>query len=304
MQTQVQRMESHSRQLELKIRNHNEQIGRLEERELELKKEYNALHQRHTEMIHNYMEHVERIKLQQVSDASESSAVSRVRRERPQSCIFPSSAATSLILPEAKARAETPATEGWRFTDPAHDHSNASLKLDFTELPKDREGKAAQDPAASWGSSLADDCKEELSNVSGSQSTSTPSKDPGTGSRAVGATDRDQSSDVQDIIESTPELDMDLIGTRPCSTPTEGIENKAFDRNTESLFEELSSAGTGLIGDVDDGADLLGKAHTHQEDYVELPIMITRFYRWLLGMHRYNTGVRVGTRSLTGRKRQ
>lgn len=44
-----------------------------------------------------------------------------------------------------------------------------------------------------------------------------------------------------------------------CSTPTKGIENKAFDRNTESLFEELSSAGSGLIGDVDEGADLLGK---------------------------------------------
>ncbi|OBS82914.1 hypothetical protein A6R68_23088 [Neotoma lepida] len=41
-------------------------------------------------------------------------------------------------------------------------------------------------------------------------------------------------------------------------TPTKGIENKAFDRNTESLFEELSSAGSGLIGDVDEGADLLG----------------------------------------------
>jgi hypothetical protein len=53
------------------------------------------------------------------------------------------------------------------------------------------------------------------------------------------------------------------------STPTKGIENKAFDRNTESLFEELSSAGSGLIGDVDEGADLLGmtapleKCHTH-----------------------------------------
>ncbi len=42
------------------------------------------------------------------------------------------------------------------------------------------------------------------------------------------------------------------------STPTQGIENMAFDRNTESLFEEVSSAGTGLIGDVDEGADLLG----------------------------------------------
>lgn len=43
------------------------------------------------------------------------------------------------------------------------------------------------------------------------------------------------------------------------STPTKvGIENLALDRNTESLFEELSSAGNDLIGDVDEGADLLG----------------------------------------------
>lgn len=42
------------------------------------------------------------------------------------------------------------------------------------------------------------------------------------------------------------------------STPTKGMENMAFDRNTDSLFEELSSAGTDLIGDVDEGADLLG----------------------------------------------
>lgn len=43
------------------------------------------------------------------------------------------------------------------------------------------------------------------------------------------------------------------------STPTKvGIENLAFDRNTDSLFEELSSAGNDLIGDVDEGADLLG----------------------------------------------
>lgn len=110
----------------------------------------------------------------------------------------------------------------------------------------------------------------------------------------TGLPDKEDSSDVQDIIESTPELDMDVIGYKPCryitchtwflltfffvcflacigfhflsccptcsSTPTKGIENMAFDRNTDSLFEELSSAGTGLIGDVDEGADLLGES--------------------------------------------
>ncbi|KAF7645961.1 hypothetical protein LDENG_00195590, partial [Lucifuga dentata] len=72
-------------------------------------------------------------------------------------------------------------------------------------------------------------------------------------------TDELEKSEVQAIIESTPELDMDLDGLRVTSTPTKaGVENLAFDRNTESLFEELSSAGNDLIGDVDEGADLLG----------------------------------------------
>ncbi|XP_073349900.1 sperm associated antigen 9a isoform X4 [Pagrus major] len=276
LQNHVDRMESHSRQLELKIKNYADQIGRLEERELELKKEYNSLHQRHTEMIHNYMEHVERIKMQQISETSESSAVGRVRRERPLSLgIFPPSGGVSLLTPDPQVRAETMGPEGWRFTDPAQPRSNTSLKLDFVDPPKEREGKSAQD--STWGNSLADDCKDELSDFTGSKSAtpmSTTASDmeredgnskstevqaaPGTRSISVGLPENEESSDVQDIIESTPELDMDPIGYRPCSTPTKGIENMAFDRNTESLFEELSSAGTGLIGDVDEGADLLG----------------------------------------------
>ncbi|GLD66712.1 C-Jun-amino-terminal kinase-interacting protein 4-like isoform X1, partial [Lates japonicus] len=276
LQNHVDRMESHSRQLELKIKNYADQIGRLEERELELKKEYNSLHQRHTEMIHNYMEHVERIKMQQINETSESSTVGRVRRERPLSLgIFPSSGGASLLIPDPQTTAETPGTEGWRFTDPAQPRSNTSLKqLDYVDPPKEREGKSAQD--SSWGNSLADDCKDELSDFTGSKSAtpmSTTASDmerddgnskstevqaaPGTRSISVGLPENEDSSDVQDIIESTPELDMDLIGYKPCSTPTKGIENMAFDRNTDSLFEELSSAGTGLIGDVDEGADLL-----------------------------------------------
>ncbi|XP_077412634.1 sperm associated antigen 9a isoform X3 [Vanacampus margaritifer] len=275
-QNHVERMESHSRQLELKIKNHADQIGRLEEREVDLKKEYNSLHQRHTEMIHNYMEHVERIKMQQSSETSEPSSVARVRRERPLSLgIFPTSAGGSLLIPDSQTRAETPSAEGWRFSDKTHTRSNTSLQQDFANPPRERGGLNAQD--STWGSSLADDCKDEMSDFSGSKSVtpmSTTASDfgredgnskstevqaaPGTRSVSVGLPDNEESTDVQDIIESTPELDMDLTGYKGSSTPTKGIENMAFDRNTDSLFEELSSAGTGLIGDVDEGADLLG----------------------------------------------
>ncbi|XP_078140598.1 sperm associated antigen 9a isoform X5 [Centroberyx gerrardi] len=247
LQSHVDRMESHSRQLELKIKNYADQIGRLEERESELKKEFNSLHQRHTEMIHNYMEHVERIKLQQMSETSESGALGRVRKERPLSLgIFPPSGGGSLLIPDPQARAETLGTESWRFTDPAQPRSNTSLKDELSDFS----GSKSATPM----STTASDMEREDGN---SKSTEVQAA-PGTRSISVGLPENEESSDVQDIIESTPELDMDLSGYKASSTPTKGIENMAFDRNTDSLFEELSSAGTGLIGDVDEGADLLG----------------------------------------------
>ncbi|XP_041943209.1 sperm associated antigen 9a isoform X5 [Alosa sapidissima] len=272
LQKSVERMGLHSRQLELKIKNYVDQISRLEEREAELKKEFNSLHQRHTEMIHNYMEHVERIKLQQLGgDASDTGTLGRVRRkERPLSLgIFPSPGGNAALTPEVFGRGETPGTEGWRFNDLTHPRSNASLKQLESEDSQKREGESAQEP---WGNSLADDCKDELSDLTPMSTTASELGDgpdrnsknmevqaaPGTKSVSVGLADDEDKSDVQAIIESTPELDMDLSGYKGASTPTKGIENMAFDRNTESLFEELSVAGSGLIGDVDEGADLLG----------------------------------------------
>ncbi|KAM4598180.1 sperm associated antigen 9a [Polymixia lowei] len=250
LQNHVDRMESHSRQLELKIKNYADQIGRLEERESELKKEYNSLHQRHTEMIHNYMEHVERIKLQQMSETSESGTLGRVRKERPLSLgIFPPSGGGPLLTPDPQARAETPSTEGWRFIDPhgAQPRSNTSLKDELS-------GFGGSRSATPMSTATSDMEKED-----GTSKSTEVQAAPGTRSISVGLPENEnESSDVQDIIESTPELDMDLSGYKASSTPTKGIENMAFDRNTDSLFEELSSAGTGLIGDVDEGADLLG----------------------------------------------
>ncbi|XP_041943211.1 sperm associated antigen 9a isoform X7 [Alosa sapidissima] len=242
LQKSVERMGLHSRQLELKIKNYVDQISRLEEREAELKKEFNSLHQRHTEMIHNYMEHVERIKLQQLGgDASDTGTLGRVRKERPLSLgIFPSPGGNAALTPEVFGRGETPGTEGWRFNDLTHPRSNASLKDELSDLT----------PMSTTASELGDGPDRNSKNMEVQAA-------PGTKSVSVGLADDEDKSDVQAIIESTPELDMDLSGYKGASTPTKGIENMAFDRNTESLFEELSVAGSGLIGDVDEGADLL-----------------------------------------------
>uniref|UniRef100_A0A8C7L8R5 C-Jun-amino-terminal kinase-interacting protein 4 n=1 Tax=Oncorhynchus kisutch TaxID=8019 RepID=A0A8C7L8R5_ONCKI len=236
LQNHVGRMESHSRQLELKIKNYADQIGRMEERESELKKEFNSLHQRHTEMIHNYMEHVERIKLHHMSvvETSDSGTVGRVRKERPMSLgVFPMSGGGAVLTPDLQARSETPGAEAWRFNDLENPRSNASLKDELSDLGP----KSVTLMSLRFDSIPYDMCP-------------------------VGLPENEDSSEVHDIIESTPELDMDLSGYKASSTPTKGgigIENMAFDRNTDSLFAELSSAGIGdVIGDVDEGADLLG----------------------------------------------
>ncbi|XP_038012787.1 C-Jun-amino-terminal kinase-interacting protein 4 isoform X2 [Motacilla alba alba] len=277
LQTRVEALESQTRQLELKAKNYADQISRLEEREAELKKEYNALHSRHTEMIHNYMEHLERTKLHQLTggDQLESTTHSRIRKERPISLgIFPLPAGDALLTPEAQREvAETPAAEHWKFHELSQPRSHTSLKDELSDVSQ--AGSKCTTPASTAASDVpvlpAETPQKE--NVEGLAKDSEMSNEKLDVSKNIevqvaqetrnvctGGNENEEKSEVQAIIESTPELDMDkdLSGYKGSSTPTKGIKNKAFDRNTESLFEELSSAGSGLIGDVDEGADLLG----------------------------------------------
>ncbi|XP_046530551.1 C-Jun-amino-terminal kinase-interacting protein 4 isoform X4 [Equus quagga] len=275
LQTRVESLESQTRQLELKAKNYADQISRLEEREAELKKEYNALHQRHTEMIHNYMEHLERTKLHQLSgsDQLESTAHSRIRKERPISLgIFPLPAGDGLLTPDTQKGGETPGSEQWKFQELSQPRSHTSLKDELSDVSQG--GSKATTPASTAASDVAAIPADTPLNEDGEglvKAVDTPDKSEiskhievqvaqETRHVSTGSAENEEKSEVQAIIESTPELDMDkdLSGFKGSSTPTKGIENKAFDRNTESLFEELSSAGSGLIGDVDEGADLLG----------------------------------------------
>ncbi|KAM7089123.1 C-Jun-amino-terminal kinase-interacting protein 4 isoform X1 [Ciconia boyciana] len=277
LQTRVEALESQTRQLELKAKNYADQISRLEEREAELKKEYNALHSRHTEMIHNYMEHLERTKLHQLTggDQLESTTHSRIRKERPISLgIFPLPPGDALLTPETQREAgETPGSEHWKFHELSQPRSHTSLKDELSDVSQ--AGSKSTTPASTAASDVPvlpaeTPQKEDVEGLA--KDTDMPNEKldvsknievqvvQETRNVSTGGTENEEKSEVQAIIESTPELDMDkdLSGYKGSSTPTKGIENKAFDRNTESLFEELSSAGSGLIGDVDEGADLLG----------------------------------------------
>uniref|UniRef100_A0A4W5LLG5 Sperm associated antigen 9 n=1 Tax=Hucho hucho TaxID=62062 RepID=A0A4W5LLG5_9TELE len=155
------------------------------------------------------------------------------RKERPISMGLFQLPGSDLTPDPQRETVETP-SEPWRYNDLSHPHSNTSLKVTIYFSPVNRFSQMPTFTLTCYSPSSPD-----------------------------AADDNTESSEVQSIIESTPELDMDLSGYRDASTPTKGvgIENMAFDRNTESLFAELSSAGPDMevdIADMDEGADLLG----------------------------------------------
>ncbi|XP_061850396.1 C-Jun-amino-terminal kinase-interacting protein 3 isoform X17 [Colius striatus] len=254
LQIQVEHLEFQTRQLELKAKNYADQISRLEERESEMKKEYNALHQRHTEMIQTYVEHIERSKMQQVggNNQTEGSLPGR-RKERPSSLnVFP---LADGMCPQDEmsesgqsSAAATPSTTGTKSNTPTSSVPSAAVTpLNESIQPVTecngtaKSNKRAREKRNSRNMEVQ--VTQEMRNVS------------------IGMGSSDEWSDVQDIIDSTPELDMcqDPRLERTGNSPTQGIVNKAFGINTDSLYHELSTAGSEVIGDVDEGADLLGE---------------------------------------------
>uniref|UniRef100_A0A3P9Q111 RH1 domain-containing protein n=1 Tax=Poecilia reticulata TaxID=8081 RepID=A0A3P9Q111_POERE len=123
LQSRLVTSESHARQLELKTKNYADQISRFEEREAELKREYNALHQRHTEMIHSYMEHLERAK-----HHSNQPFPFVCRKERPISMVFQLPGPDGMTPEFQRDPVDTP-SEPWRFNNVSHPQSNTSIKV-------------------------------------------------------------------------------------------------------------------------------------------------------------------------------
>ncbi|XP_048723615.1 C-Jun-amino-terminal kinase-interacting protein 3 isoform X27 [Lepidochelys kempii] len=254
LQIQVEHLEFQTRQLELKAKNYADQISRLEERESEMKKEYNALHQRHTEMIQTYVEHIERSKMQQVGGNSQTEGgLPGRRKERPNSLnVFPLADGMcpndEMSESGQSSAAATPSTTGTKSNTPTSSVPSAAVTplneslqpiSDYSATAKNN--KRAREKRNSRNMEVQ--VTQEMRNVS------------------IGMGSSDEWSDVQDIIDSTPELDMcqDPRLEHTGNSPTQGIVNKAFGINTDSLYHELSTAGSEVIGDVDEGADLLGE---------------------------------------------
>ncbi|KAK7167501.1 hypothetical protein R3I94_001787 [Phoxinus phoxinus] len=258
LQTMVETLELQTKQLELKTKNYADQISRLEERESDMKKEYNALHQRHTEMIQTYVEHIERSKMQQSgSNQSESTGCGRSKRhnwrksktERPPSLsLFPGGDGME-DGSDSDSVAATPSSTGSKSNTPTSSVPSATV----TPLNDGLVSVEEFNKPRGWGRKNAKRLSRNME-VQVSQETRNVS---------IGMGSSDEWTEFPDIIDSTPELEMrlDPRDFERGNSPSQGIVNEAFGINTDSLYHEIKDAKSDIIGDVDAGAELLGKLH-------------------------------------------
>ncbi|XP_069005887.1 C-Jun-amino-terminal kinase-interacting protein 3 isoform X14 [Embiotoca jacksoni] len=250
LQVQVEFLELQGKQLELKTKNYSDQITRLEERESDMKKEYNALHQRHTEMIQTYVEHIERSKMQQAGSNSQSEGPGCGRTskaERPPSLSLYPSGEGMEDGSESDSVAPTPSSTGSKSNTPTSSVPSATVTPINEGLPQSefdvmRTGNRRKS-AKRLSRNMEVQVSQETRNVS------------------IGMGSSDEWSEFQEIIDSTPELEM-CVDPRVYgggNSPSQGIVNEAFGINTESLYHEIKDAKSDIIGDVDAGAELLGE---------------------------------------------
>ncbi|KAA0705861.1 C-Jun-amino-terminal kinase-interacting protein 3 [Triplophysa tibetana] len=254
LQSMVEGLELQSKQLELKTKNYADQISRLEERESDMKKEYNALHQRHTEMIQTYVEHIERSKMQQGSGNQESTGCGRAQRhtwkksktERPPSLSLYPGGDGMEDGSDSDSVAATPSSTGSKSNTPTSSVPSATVTplndgLVSVEEPKISRGRGRKN-AKRLSRNMEVQVSQETRNVS------------------IGMGSSDEWSEFQEILDSTPEIDMcmdpRIFGGG--NSPSQGIVNEAFGINTDSLYHEIKDAKSDIIGDVDAGAELLG----------------------------------------------
>ncbi|XDV13395.1 hypothetical protein PO909_001806 [Leuciscus waleckii] len=256
LQSMVETLELQTKQLELKTKNYADQISRLEERESDMKKEYNALHQRHTEMIQTYVEHIERSKMQQSgSNQSESTGCGRSKTERPPSLsLFPGGDGME-DGSDSDSVAATPSSTGSKSNTPTSSVPSATVTplndglVSGEEFSKPR-GRGRKN-AKRLSRNMEVQVSQETRNVS------------------IGMGSSDEWSEFQEIIDSTPELEMrlDPRDFERGNSPSQGIVNEAFGINTDSLYHEIKDAKSDIIGDVDAGAELLGLSISVRDDF-------------------------------------
>lgn len=291
IQNKTELLESETRHLELKCKNFKDQIDRLQERESELRKEYAVLHDRHTEVVQNYMEHIEKTKAQQAASTTEVSSSPQLKRESLPSSLHSTSpeAGPSNYPVTPTSTVHSPVTSSGAivsaFLNAKEVISNTSLQEEIANSTSPPTPVSATNDIMtsspmtsplrqSDNKDEADDVKEEEKKTS----VETMDTSPGSDDVVWAGEDADDDEFKDKLNLTKDELKLDVyqdekkkinhIIETPSATAAElgfdtslhddsfnsTLNSQQLNNNESSLFAELSKQD---LGDVDDGADIM-----------------------------------------------
>eukprot|EP00095_Tigriopus_kingsejongensis_P005190 maker-scaffold321_size207582-snap-gene-1.30 protein:Tk05190 transcript:maker-scaffold321_size207582-snap-gene-1.30-mRNA-1 annotation:"c-jun-amino-terminal kinase-interacting protein 3" len=224
---------------ELKAKNSQDQIVRLEEKESDLKKEYHTLHERYTDLFKTHIDYMERTKSMLGAERLEQlQGLGTARSKIPASLALQANAAT---------RSSGPVSYGYSELE-NHQSQRASLLTPGGE-------------SLTRGDSTPQSLKHELrSPAQKSPQRPTDSASGQMGRWLDGISPEGEVTDLE--VEEAEDVSQDpSIGPATPSTPmaTSGTSQKKSETRTgNNLYQELSFQDAEALGDVDDGADITG----------------------------------------------
>ncbi|KAG5312773.1 JIP3 protein, partial [Acromyrmex insinuator] len=235
--SKIDSLESIVRMLELKTKNSHDHVGRLEEKEAELKREYSRLHDRYTELFKTHVDYMERTKMLVGStERLESVSTSRAPSRLP-----------SLGL--------------------AHmSRSSGPLSYGFQSLEASINAEDVQEDIVSNVVNLRTEMLDSSSEAAIETSDKSQLTDQPVQENKTTAISRHESPETEVpptlITPTTPTASIEKLAT----TPSGRSRTEREQRSGNTLYQELSFQDADALGEMDEGADITGSL-VHPGEY-------------------------------------
>ncbi|XP_011699971.1 PREDICTED: JNK-interacting protein 3 isoform X2 [Wasmannia auropunctata] len=236
--SKIDSLESIVRMLELKTKNSHDHVGRLEEKEAELKREYSRLHDRYTELFKTHVDYMERTKMLVGStERLESVSTSRAPSRLP-----------SLGLAHM-SRSSGPLSYGFQSLEASinvEDVQEVDIVPNVTNLRTEMLDSSIEAAIeTSDKSQLTDQPVQENKTTAISRHESPETEMPPTL-----------------ITPTTPTAGIEKLAT----TPSGRSRTEREQRSGNTLYQELSFQDADALGEMDEGADITG-TFVHPGEY-------------------------------------
>jgi len=258
----MENFESENRHLELKCKNYADQIERLQERDVEAKREFSELHVRHNEMIQSYVELIEKTKLQQMNQSlaeSPSSPVARPKTEveKKSSSQLDTHANNSEKMHSGSCETSILTADDSILDDDEPTDHHISKDINLNSLKDELPGTPVENQCISISNSQNDLLENQDKNDEKNENFETLEN-----SDEI-INEKSMNNDDNKITKETfVEKDVLAFGDNLHNSENQDTINKSSSivvkeetANENSLFSELSMQD---LGDVDKGADIAG----------------------------------------------